>query len=350
MAVGANAHTHRAGTPLDIGFRRDVNDGPQCLRVAGVFQGSRPLSPWHFGCFEGILIGVGVSSPAWSSEARIPMSNTLRRLVLVVPFACVLALPSVAHAQDDANKDCPPGSWFCGDTQPPSEGGKDLQQLPEDKAASGKPASPPPPVVVYQPPPPTVVVQPRDAPAAYYYVPRKAPKKREWGINLHLGGIMLGDGRDDNAGMALVGLGMRFRPIPHLGIEGNLDFAGGRDYNGYRRSETILSFNGLVFVNPKSKTQVYFLGGFGWSGARAVDDRDGYDRMEYKYGYFGVQGGVGLEFRLSKVVALNVDLRGFVRGRVDDDRRSNPEFVDGNGRTTNTSGGGLLQGGLTFYW
>jgi hypothetical protein len=181
-------------------------------------------------------------------------------------------------------------------------------------------------------------------------VPRKAPKKREWGLNLHLGGLMMGRGRDDNAGMAMVGLGLRFRPIPHLAMEGDLDFAGGRDFNGYRRSETAFTMNGLVFLNPKNKTQVYFLGGFGWSGARAVDDRMGYDRMEYKYGYFGVQGGVGLEFRLSKTVALNVDLRGFVRGRTDNDRRLNPEFVDGSGRSTNTSGGGLLQGGLTFYW
>lgn len=275
-----------------------------------------------------------------------------KRLLVSLPFACAAAMPAVAHADGDDKKDCPPGSWFCGETQPPgSSEGKELQPLPEEaKPAESKPASPPPPVVVYQPPPPTVVVQPREAPAAYYYVPRKAPPKKEWGLNLHLGGLMMGKGRDDNAGMALVGLGLRFRPIPQAAIEGSLDFAGGRDYNGYRRSETALSFNGLIFVNPKSKTQLYFLGGFGWSGARAIDDRDGYDKMEYRYGYFGVQAGAGLEFRLSKAVALNIDLRGFVRGRVDDDRRFNPEFVDGNGRSTNTSGGGLLQGGLTFYW
>ena len=42
--------------------------------------------------------------------------------------------------------------------------------------------------------------------------------------------------------------------------------------------------------------------------------------------------------------------RGFVRGRIDDNKREYPEFVDSNGRTTNTSGGGIFQGGLTFYW
>lgn len=267
-------------------------------------------------------------------------------------LAAMVAAPSAAYAQDD-KKDCPPGSWFCGETQPPpakTDANKgDLQPLPDSgKPAETKPSSPPPPVVVYQPPP--TVVQPREAPPPYYYVPRQAPPRKEWGLNLHVGGLMMGKGADGNAGMGLAGLGLRFRPIPQAGLEADLDFAGGRDYNGFRRSETALSFNGIIWVNPKNKTQVYFVGGFGWSGAKATDDRAGYDQAEYHYGYFGVQTGVGLEFRLSRAVALNVDLRGFVRGRIDDNRRYNPEFVDSNGRSTNTSGGGLLSGGLTFYW
>jgi hypothetical protein len=274
---------------------------------------------------------------------------TVKRIAVSLSVAsAILAVPLVAQAQEP-KKDCEPGSWFCGETQTTSP--KNLEPLPESKPAEAKPADKtPPPVVVYQPPPPTVVVQPRDAPPPYYYVPRRPPPKREWGLNLHLGGAMLGKGRDDNASMALAGLGLRFRPIPHAGIEADLDFAGGRDYNGYRRGETAFTINGLIFLNPKSTTQVYFLGGFGWSGAHAIDDRDGYDKTEYHYGYFGVQAGIGLEFRLSRAVALNVDLRGLIRGRVDDDRRFHPEFVSADGKSSNTSGAGLLQGGLTFYW
>lgn len=282
-----------------------------------------------------------------SHSSSVSVNTLLLTLPVVGAFALTMAAPRTALA-DDA---CPPGSWFCGETAPPPAGAnKDLQPLPAETKPEPKPASPPPPVIVYQPPPATVIVQPREAPPAYYYVPRQAPRKREWGLNLHAGGLMLGKGRDDNAGMALVGLGLRFRPIPALAIEADLDYAGGRDYNGFRRKETAWSFNGIFFLNPRSKTQVYLLGGFGWSGATAVDDRSGYDSTEYKYGYFGGMAGVGLEFRLSKVVALNFDLRGFVRGRVDKNKRSDPEFVDANGRTTNTSGGGLFQGGLTFYW
>lgn len=289
-----------------------------------------------------------------------PVLAAVKRLSFAGALAgtCVLASPGIARADDN----CPPGSWFCGETQPPpAASGKDLQPLPADGSTSTKAetkadakpvaATPPPPVVVYQPPPSTVVVQTREAPPPYYYVPRQAPaRKREWGLNLHLGGLMMGDGRDGNTGMAVVGLGLRFRPVPAFAIEGDLDFAGGRDYNGFRRSETGFTFNGIVFLNPKSKTQVYLVGGFGWSGARAVDDRSGYNETEYRYDYFGVQGGGGLEFRLSRTVALNVDVRGIVRGRVDDDRHTHPEFVDGNGRSTNTSGAGVIQGGLTFYW
>ena len=50
------------------------------------------------------------------------------------------------------------------------------------------------------------------------------------------------------------------------------------------------------------------------------------------------------------MVALNFDMRGFIRGRIDDNKREYPEFVSNDGKTTNTSGGGLFQGGLTFYW
>lgn len=278
---------------------------------------------------------------------RLSSSPAGRVCLGALGFAAVLALPSVARA-DDAKKDCEPGSWFCGETSPQGSG---LQPLPETKAAETKPADKtPPPVVVYQPPPPTVVVQARDAPPPYYYVPRTPPPKKEWGLNLHLGGAMMGKGRDGNAGMGMAGLGLRFRPIPQAALEGVLDFAGGRDYNGYRRAETAFTINGLIFLNPKNTTQVYLLGGFGWSGATATDDRGGVDRVEYKYGYFGLQGGLGLEFRLSKSVALNVDVRGLVRGRVDGDARYNPEFTSNDGKSTNTSGAGLLTGGITFYW
>lgn len=271
--------------------------------------------------------------------------NKRAAVTFAVVAGCVLTSGS-AFAQGD--KDCAPGSWFCGETAPPPAGANgDLKPLPTEQEKK----APPPPVVVYQPPPTTVVVQPREAPPAYYYVPRRPVAKREWGLNLHVGGLLMGSGRDDNAGMAMVGLGLRFRPVPAFALEADLDFAGGTDYNGFRRHEEGFAFNGLFFLNPRSRTQVYLLAGFGWQGATATDDRQGYDGTEYHYGYFGGQAGIGLEFRLSKVVALNFDFRGFIRSRIDDHKDEYAEFTDpSTGRQTNTSGGGIFQGGLTFYW
>ena len=60
--------------------------------------------------------------------------------------------------------------------------------------------------------------------------------------------------------------------------------------------------------------------------------------------------GAGVEFRASRTVAFNIDVRGFIRGRTDGDAATQPEFTDGQGRTTNTSGGALVTAGMTFYF
>jgi opacity protein-like surface antigen len=183
------------------------------------------------------------------------------------------------------------------------------------------------------------------------------------GINLRLEGVLMGN-RDNtragDAGMGGFGLSFRYRPVPHFALDAGIDVFGGRDWNGFRRSETALLLSGIIFVNPYSPVQFYLLGGFGFSGAevdyhattataaggtQTIDERR-------EYSYFGAHFGPGLEFRVSRRVALNLDLIGFVRGRTDGRAVSEPEFVDPNNpeRTTNTSGGGLLRGGITFYW
>ena len=299
-----------------------------------------------------------------NSSSRFP-----HRLLSAATLAFACALPTLASAQTTspaANPNCPPGSWFCADTQAtpaapagqpvapasaPVPAGQALQPLPPERPAG--PAvtyapSPQPPVVIYQPPPPVII---REAPPPYYYTPRQpAPKRREWGLNLHLEGAMLGSRANNDASMGGAGFGLRYKPVPAFGLEADLDFVGGRDYNGFRRSETAFTLNALVFVNPKSKTQLYFLAGFGWSGANVRDDQSSSYYASTEYKYFGGQVGAGLEFRLARHFAMNVDLRGFIRGRVDDNAQYQPEFVSSDGRTTNTSGGGLLTVGMTFYF
>jgi opacity protein-like surface antigen len=153
--------------------------------------------------------------------------------------------------------------------------------------------------------------------------------------------------------MAGGGLGLRFKPTPRFGIEADVDYFGGTDYSGNSRGETALSLNGLLFVNPRSRAQAYFLAGLGGSTAHvSCDPSNGCEggAFDAQYGYFGGQIGAGFELRLGSVIALNADLRGFLRTRVDSGAKNNPEFVDALGRGTNTSAGALLTAGMTFYF
>jgi hypothetical protein len=117
-------------------------------------------------------------------------------------------------------------------------------------------------------------------------------------------------------------------------------------------------------VNPKSKVQLYFPIGFGWSWAHTQSNEFGdpvaqntyadySNGGQHDYSYFGGQAGVGLEFRIAKHFALNTDIRGFVRGRVDSGAQgpnANYEFTSPDGQRTNSSGGAIVNAGMTFYF
>ncbi|MCA9646127.1 MAG: porin family protein [Polyangiaceae bacterium] len=293
-----------------------------------------------------------------------------RLTALSVVFA-TCAVPVLVSSTAYAQEECPPGSWFCedagGDVDVDDEADPaDEPPPPERVDVPKRRTKRPPPIVVYQPegePPPTVVVvKERQAPEPPPQ-PKKPRWKREWGLNLRLQGVMMskkddnytnGDGVDDR-GMGGLGVGLRYRPKPHFAFEVGLDFFGGRDYQADEREETALTFNGLVFFNPKDKFQLYALGGFGFTGAHVKLDRSqalvNGSAEERDYSYFGLQAGLGLEWRLARKTALNFDIIGFVRGRTDDAAQYEYEYTDPEtGRQTNSSGGGLARLGLTFYW
>jgi opacity protein-like surface antigen len=276
----------------------------------------------------------------------------------------VLSVAGAAKAQaagGAANgSSCPPGSWFCAEApqQHAAPAGQPvgLEPLPDPDAAPPRTVPPPPPVVVYQPPPPTMVVRPESPPPYEYEAPPRETisRAREWGLNVHLDWAAIGRGAGGDAAMGGAGAGLRFKPTRRFGIEGDLDFVGGRDYLANRRNETALMFNALLYLNPKSRAQVYLLAGLGWSWAHTRCDEAMTScpgaPLDAHYSYFGGQLGGGIEIRLSHSFAFNVDLRGFIRGRTDDLAQRQPEFTDAAGRTTNTSGGGLLTGGMTLYF
>ena len=300
---------------------------------------------------QGLESGTLVAS---CDDVDIPM----RTILSIALVGVGVALPALAWAQPQQPvQQCPPGSWFCEGGQP--QGQVQVQQQPLQPLPGSQPpivyqqaGPPPPPVVVYQPAPPPVVVLQRPAPPTptYVYAPTRRMWRSEWGVNLRLEGAFYGNNKVDGGvnGIGGLGLGIRFRPSPWIGVEADDDFLGGRDYNNYKRNEIAFSVNALLFVNPRDKVQVFFLGGLGGSSAHVIDDVNG---GSDDWGYFGAQGGGGLEFRLWRNFALHADIRGFIRGRTDAEARYNPEFVNPQtGRSTNTSGGVLVTGGMTFYF
>jgi hypothetical protein len=215
-------------------------------------------------------------------------------------------------------------------------------------------------VVIYQPPPPVVV---HTAPPYYYYRPRP-PKsvfaeRSEWGINLRAEGAFKGSGSSSTEPMTGAGFGLRYKPVPAFGVEAAFDFLSGHDYNDNRRNETEFTVNAMVFVNPRSRVQLYFLAGLGasWAHVQSNSEFSSYPSNyngfygDTNYTYFGGQAGGGLEFRIARHFAMNIDARGFLRGRTDSAAAYNYEYTNpSTGQKTNTSDGALVTVGMTFYF
>jgi hypothetical protein len=279
------------------------------------------------------------------------------RFLPVVVTASVLWSP-LALAQKAA--DCPPGAWFCADASVSPTPAPTPTPAPGVSPPSSEPKAPlhaaegqPPPGFVYmQPEPapaagplPLTVVPP--TPAQYDAPPPPPPPRRgsRWALQLRVETAAMGDadGRSSNAGMAGVGGSLRARPTPHFAFDFGLDGLGGRDFAGRRRSELAFSVNPMIFLNPQNPFQIYLLAGIGASSASVEHTQ--------AYHYVALDAGAGVEWRVSPQIALDLDFVGFIRERTDGDARDNPEFIDpSTGRTTNSSGGGLLRAGIAFYW
>lgn len=273
----------------------------------------------------------------------------MRRIAVhAVGALLALGVPTSAWAAGD----CPDGDWFC-DTAPPPEAPPAPATEPAPSAGDGEPPAGPP--LAPEPARESRERQIRiDVENVRPAVPRRHRRFREWGVNLHgTLGLIADDQAASDAGMNGFGAALRFRPIPHIAIEGSLELVWGTDYNGFQRFEDALLFSGLFFANPRSAVQIYGLAGFG-VGAAYLDGSTGDgSRALYddEYSYVGVHLGAGLEARITRHFVLGGDLIGFIRERNDRDAEENPEFVDPvSHRTTNSSGGGLVRFGATFYW
>ncbi|HKY36156.1 MAG TPA: hypothetical protein VJN18_09470 [Polyangiaceae bacterium] len=259
----------------------------------------------------------------------------MRRLVAFVATASLLGSISGRAA---AASECPEGDWFCDTTPIP-------EQPPAQPEPSPGPAAPPD----HEPaPPPAERAMQFDVPIVAQAQPRRRRRYREWAVNMHAAlGLMGNDpAMAPDAGMNGFGAALRFRPIPHIALEGSLDLLWGTDFNGFDRFEDAVLVSCMFFANPRSMVQLYGLAGFGVGGAWV--ETTGRDAT---YAYVGLHLGFGVEVRVTRHFVVGGDLLGFVRERNDRNANRRPEFVDPEtNRGTNTSGGGLVRLGATFYF
>ncbi|MGF1470050.1 MAG: hypothetical protein ACFCGT_28350 [Sandaracinaceae bacterium] len=288
------------------------------------------------------------------------MIRPLTTFLSLLAAAGVTLLAAGASAQTD----CQPDDIFCAEVRI-GPGSGSVRVGPADPGTPPVPPPPPPPaqpptVIVETPPPPppqpppqppTVSVQPAPPPppAPVVVQPMPVPRavrppitpERSTGLHLQLGGVW-GDG------IHLGGIGgaFRIRPVRHFAIDIGSGVYGGTDWNGFDRIEVPVTVDGLFFFNPQHRWQFYGVLSVGGSWAHVGGDY--FSTLNRTYGYLGGAGGLGVEWRISRYFALNLDVRGFIRTRVDN--TPGPEFVDASGRTSNTSGGGVTQFGMTFYF
>ncbi|MCC6526048.1 MAG: hypothetical protein IT373_25600 [Polyangiaceae bacterium] len=287
----------------------------------------------------------------------------------------------VPAAPDDPLGSCPPGAVCEATTVEPQgpEPKPDVATDPTDGTTVTLPPADPgadpnaPRWILVQPGGPggqVIVYEPGNAPphlpgGLVRPVPPPPPEpppaewehERVWGIGLRAEGIILPRNSEDgkSPGMAGLGLSLRYRPIPFVALDASVDFVGGVDRNGYDRQEIPFGVSGIFYCNPDDLAQFYLLGGVDWSVARVRSDAVQAHLAEGtsdEYGYFGGHGGLGLEFRVTPLIGVDIDAVAFARVRTDDDGDGlYPEYVDwATGRTTNSSAGGLLRAGVTFWW
>jgi hypothetical protein len=257
-------------------------------------------------------------------------------LAFAIPATLIVTM-GPARAQDDP-PGCPPGEWFCDDSD--GEASPQAETDPDARGDTEWGSS-----------------EPGEGERDGIDVRRPAPAPRmekswsegsggrassPWSLALRAEGVLL-DGKRHDTGLGGVGVSGRYSLGPVVTFDVGLDSILGTDYDGNDRSELSLSLSSLFFLNYHPVVRTYVLVGLNTASARV--DVGGNVQTR---GYFGGHTGLGLEVSLDPRIALTLDIVGFMRGRTDSRAAREPEFTDSLGRVTNTSGGGLVRAGVTL--
>jgi len=272
----------------------------------------------------------------WQGQPPLLISVVMIRRWLLSFGAASSLLGAPALALADEPPECPPGEWFCEDSEPaaPEPGAPD----PEAGAPAGEePAADDERAEQRE----TSLSEPVDTPPA---AERRWSEsvRSPWAFALRTEGVLL-DSDGENSRLWGVGVSGRYALNQVVTLDLGLDTLAGTDYNGYDRSELALSASALFYLNPSDIVRTFVLAGLSLSSAR-VDL--GFE--DQSWGYFGGHAGLGLELALDARIAFAFEALAFMRGRTDSRAAREPEFTDSSGRVTNTSGGGLLRAGVVL--
>ena len=276
------------------------------------------------------------------------------RTALLFALGMAFALPSTKAQADCRNSD----AAFCASFSLQVNGGVRRRAAPpppprRSTAIADPWAQPRRRVVVVRqpaPPPPQVVYvqeRPRVASQASYHVSAEALavppgdryRHRKFGVHLRLAGMF-----GSKVKMGGVHGALRIRPTQYFALDLGVGAYGGSDFNQAARLEIPLTIDALFFLTPRSRVQLYVLGGVGTSFAVASNN----SRETRGYQHVGGEVGLGVEWRLTERFALSSDIRGFIRTRVDSNPE--PEFFDPDHGSSNTSVGALFSVGGTLYY
>jgi hypothetical protein len=263
-------------------------------------------------------------------------------LAFAIPAIQVVTMGAASALEEPPG--CPPGEWFCDDADDEAPPSGEPEPEPEPPRGDGEWQIPEQGDFGSDGDRSIVVTRPAPAPPLErrWSEGSGGRPSSPWSLALRVEGLLL-DGKRHDTGLGGVGVSGRYSLGPVVTLDLGLDSILGTDYNGNDRSELSLSLSSLFFLNYHPVWRTYVLVGLDTSSARVDLGGD-----VQTWGYFGGHTGLGLEISLDPRIALNFDLLGFMRGRTDSRAAREPEFTDGRGRVTNTSGGGLVRGGLVL--
>lgn len=281
-----------------------------------------------------------------------------RTLTLTI-LPTLLAATTAAAAEDCAGDD-----WFCAEEATEVPASEEAAE-PSDEVASPSDEAPPEPVVIdsrpADKPRPEAVGRPRviytssSSPARVSEDDQTSAKRKErerlrhFGFNLRISGMLQERNQytHPDAGLTGFGVGFRFIPVSFLTLEPGIDGFAGHDHLGRERTETTLSFNSILTLNPNDPIQIYGLIGVFTTTAevKGVDSGAVLRSGAGRYSYVGAQVGAGIELRLDPALGFHADIIGYSR-----QRNELPSYGETNADLRRDGGGGLVRAGMSLYF